>query len=148
MLAGMMFLLWLGGQCRQPGHVTEKPPAIIVDVNAQLCPVNDGKPLKSMVALYNQRLYHFCSKPCVNAFNKDPQSYLRKLAFVREVPLRTTNPDGLDPINRRPIRYPRKPLFAVQGSTITFYSSPETIAKGTQKPLDESGREAGKARSK
>lgn len=140
MLAGMMFLLWLGGQCRQTGHITHKPPALIIDVMAQLCPVNDGKPQEAMVAMYNQRLYHFCSKPCVNAFNKAPQSYLQNLAFVREVPLRTTNPDGFDPVNRRPIRYPKNPLFAVREKTITFYSSPETIGKDSQQPFGDAGQ--------
>lgn len=135
----LMAVLYVGGQMRHNPHVIQNLPAVVMDVRAQLCPVNNKKPQDNIVALRGNRMYHFCSNACVNAFNKEPQTYIRNLAFVREVALQTTNPKGRDPVSRRPIRNTRKPIFIIRGSTITFYASPATIGKDTPQALDRIG---------
>lgn len=127
----LMAVLFVGGQMRHNPQFVQNLPAVVMDVRAQLCPVNDKKPQENIVVLRNNRMYHFCSTACVNAFNKEPQTYIRNLAFVREVALQTTNPKGRDPVNHRRIRNIRKPFFSIRGSTITFYASPATVGKDT-----------------
>ena len=127
----MMLLMLAGGHSMMSvhGHSPEKVPNKVIDVRYQVCPVKGGKPLPKIAALRRNRVYHFCSRECLEAFNKNPRPVLRKIQGPQEVALRTMNPDGLDPVSGHPIKIRRNPPFLVRGDTITFYATEDSIGR-------------------
>ena len=52
----------------------------IVELNNTICPVMGGKVNKKYSAIYNGTKVYFCCPGCIAKFNKDPETYLKKLS--------------------------------------------------------------------
>ena len=52
----------------------------IVALNNKTCPVMGGKVNKKYSAVYNGTKVYFCCPGCIAKFNKDPETYLKKLS--------------------------------------------------------------------
>jgi len=128
MVVMMLAMLLAGGFSMMNHHEGShsKVPTGVFDVRYQVCPVKGGTPKNSVAVLRRNRVYHFCSQDCLETFKRTPRPFLRKISSAREVPLRTTNPDGKDPVSAHPIEARKNPPFLVRGDTITFFSSKVT----------------------
>lgn len=127
----MIVLMLAGGHSMMNGHGHRpaKVPTAVIDVRTQVCPVKEGKPLPEIATLRRNRVYHFCSRECLEAFNKNPRPLLRKIKNPLEVALRTVNSDGIDPASKHSINARKNPPFLVRGDTITFYATIDTVGK-------------------
>ncbi len=132
----MMILMLAGGHTMMNAHGkhAEKVPTQVIDVRYQVCPVKGGKPRDDIASLRRNRVYHFCSTDCLETFKRNPRPILRKVANSPEVALRTTNPDGVDPVSRHKIDPRKNPPFLVRGNKITFYATPDTLGKDVEPP--------------
>ena len=128
MLAGHSLMGMTGMMGSHKKHARGIPRAII-DVRYPVCPLKGGKPKPEIAVLRRNRVYHFCSPECREIFQNEPREVERKMKNRQEAALRTTNPDGVDPVSGHPIQTRRKLLFLVRGDTITFYATPDTVGK-------------------
>ena len=56
-----------------PSYATSK------EANQTTCPVMEGTVNKNIYADYKGKRVYFCCPPCLKAFKKDPDMYLKKL---------------------------------------------------------------------
>jgi YHS domain-containing protein len=56
-----------------PSYATSK------EANQTTCPVMEGTVNKNIYADYKGKRVYFCCPPCLKAFKKDPDTYIKKL---------------------------------------------------------------------
>jgi YHS domain-containing protein len=56
-----------------PSYATSK------EANQTTCPVMEGTVNKNIYADYKGKRVYFCCPPCLKAFKKDPDTYMKKL---------------------------------------------------------------------
>ncbi|MBF0548500.1 MAG: hypothetical protein HQM08_28960 [Candidatus Riflebacteria bacterium] len=101
-------------------------PAAIVDVQYDNCPLSGEKVKPEISAIFEGKIYHFCSNDCLNSFQKDPKAVIAKIKDAKEIPLTITNLDGKCPATGEKAS---GEVFIVRGDKITFYCCPSCIGK-------------------
>ena len=134
----MMVLMLAGGHTMMNSHGkhVSRVPTEVIDVRYLVCPVKEGKPRDGIATLRGNRVYHFCSTECLESFKRNPRPILRKVVNSPEVALRTTNPDGLDPVSGHKINPRKNPPFLIRGNKITFYATSDTLGKDAEPSHD------------
>lgn len=105
-------------------------PPTLIDVRYRKCPIKRYKVNRDTGAIYEGKVYHFCSEECTAKFWENPQAVILKLKNSKEVPLTITNKDGKCPAEGKPAS---REFFRIRGDSVTFFCCADCSSKAWQK---------------